>query len=250
MTNSIFIVNAHIRAIAELNENVCFVELVLPQPISRLPGQYCELLINDEAYAYSIASSPVDDDIVELHIRFEISNPNSIIVMDYLNNHQTVDIRLPMGDCVLTEVPNQPLLLIAGSTGYSGIQSLLLWLMDQKLTHDVWLYWGGRGVNDLYGHEDLSHFIANSAKQGFRYYPVISGEKQDDVVHNNFRQGLLHDVILEDARQNRFDLTQCRAIIAGSPAMVYGVYDALVDAGLPKNAVLSDVFAYAPRDEK
>lgn len=237
------IVNSRIVCNELLNHNVSLVELELGEPVERLAGQYCELIIDGKSYAYSIASAPEAIDIVELHIRSEKNNENSLIVADYLKNNQLIDVKLPMGECVITDVPKKHLLLIAGSTGFSGLKSILLFLAAQKLEQTVWFYWGGRKESDLYDHEELSNFIANYSREGFRYTPVVSDEDE-----TSCRKGFVHEAVLEDAKQGFFDLKACDIVIAGSPAMVYGVCDALVAAGADRKAIQSDVFAYAPRD--
>ena len=44
------------------------------------------------------------------------------------------------------------------------------------------------------------------------------------------------------------DLDRCQAICCGSPAMVYTLLDALSEAGFRPDAMLSDVFQFAPRE--
>ena len=57
------------------------------------------------------------------------------------------------------------------------------------------------------------------------------------------RCGLLHEAVCEDIR----DLKGVHVYASGSPAMIYGTLDALVDAGMDAHQMRADVFAYAPR---
>ena len=43
------------------------------------------------------------------------------------------------------------------------------------------------------------------------------------------------------------NLSDYRVMVSGSPAMVYGTFDALVAAGMQPEQMQADVFAYAPR---
>lgn len=43
------------------------------------------------------------------------------------------------------------------------------------------------------------------------------------------------------------DLKALHVYASGSPAMVYGTLDALVEAGMDAHQMRADVFAYAPR---
>ncbi len=56
--------------------------------------------------------------------------------------------------------------------------------------------------------------------------------------------GWLYEKVIAD---NNFRNTL--VYVSGSPTMVYGTLDKLEDAGLPRDASYSDVFAYAPRPE-
>ena len=44
------------------------------------------------------------------------------------------------------------------------------------------------------------------------------------------------------------DLKALHVYASGSPQMVYGTLDALVEAGMDAHQMRADVFAYAPRD--
>lgn len=57
------------------------------------------------------------------------------------------------------------------------------------------------------------------------------------------RCGMLHEAIREDFS----DLKPLHIYASGSPSMVYGTLDALVEAGMDPHQMRADVFAYAPR---
>ena len=59
------------------------------------------------------------------------------------------------------------------------------------------------------------------------------------------RTGLLYEAVCSDIQH----LADYQVIVSGSPAMVYGTFDALVAAGMQPEQMLADVFAYAPRPE-
>jgi CDP-4-dehydro-6-deoxyglucose reductase len=54
---------------------------------------------------------------------------------------------------------------------------------------------------------------------------------------------MLHEAVCEDIT----DLKSVQVYASGSPAMVYGTLDALVNAGMDAHQMRADVFAYAPR---
>lgn len=57
--------------------------------------------------------------------------------------------------------------------------------------------------------------------------------------------GMLYEAVCLDIEH----LSDYRVIVSGSPAMVYGTFDALVAAGMQPEQMHADVFAYAPRPE-
>ncbi|MDY7026147.1 MAG: NAD(P)H-flavin reductase [Pseudomonadota bacterium] len=237
MTNPIRSVRATIDSTNLLNHNVYQVQLSLPEPVQRDAGQYCMLHLEGEVYAYSIASAPQDQQRIELHIRVDDANSNAITVINTLLNQEQVDVSLPYGDATLCEPPKRPVLMIAGSTGYSGCQSKLLFLQEQTLEHPVYFYWGGRTSDDLYLLEQAEQICAKNNQ--FVLEALVSDE--DSVAR---RKGWLHEAVIEDLG----DLSQFDVYLAGSPPMVYAIYDALLPQGLVPEQAYSDVFSYAPRD--
>lgn len=233
-------VSAQIIGVEQVNRDVQIVQFRLPagKKILFSAGQYCELLIDaDTSAAFSIASAPRDDRSLELHIR---ANPDS-------NSYPKLAPRLRPGEMIrmqlgMGEVTPQALkdagriLLLAGSTGFSQIKSLLEALLHGHDPRPLHLYWGGREFADLYLHD----WVQQQATQhpNLHYVPVISHQADW-----SGRTGFVHRAALEDIQ----DFTGWKVVGGGSPGMVYAALDDFVAAGMQPEQMVSDVFAYAPR---
>ena len=204
------------------------------KPLRYHPGQYL-LLERDgaEPAAFSIASAPSEERMLELHILTR--DPVTQAVIDYLQQHKVARIQAPFGEACLSELPDQPLVLIAAGTGLAQMQSIVEQCLQQGFAHAIHLYWGVRHSDDLY---EAPHWQRWQQAPNLYLHRVISD--QPDWPE---RQGMLHQAVCEDIA----DLADYRFIVSGSPAMVYGTLDALVASGMPEDHMLADAFAYAPR---
>ena len=101
--------------------------------------------------------------------------------------------------------------------------------------HPVHLYWGVRRPEDFY---QVEHWEQWQQLPNLFLHKVVS-----DLCGWEGRCGLLHEAVCEDIS----DLKAVHVYASGSPAMIYGTLDALVDAGMDAHQMRADVFAYAPR---
>lgn len=228
---------AQVVAVEPLNHNVVRVRLRLAQDVARLAGQYLEIRDGDAAYAFSIASPPESGRDLELHVRYGDDNPSSLEAMALLRRSATVQLRLPLGDCVLGDEPRQPLLLIAGATGFSQVQSFAEHAIARQWTVPISVFWGARDAADFYLADVPVRWQRERAN--IRCRLVVSQGVPGDGMH----AGLVHEVALAETP----DLSRALVYACGSPPMVYAALDAFTAAGLPRAQFFSDVLAWAPR---
>jgi CDP-4-dehydro-6-deoxyglucose reductase len=232
-------VTCQITEITPLSDDVSRVMLRLPA--GKVPrwhaGQYLELLFPFGDCAFSIANAPSGRDL-ELHVRYHHENSSSLDVIAALQNDSLVKVRLPGGTRHLAALPERPIWLICGSTGFAPIKAMLEHLRNERFRLPIHLYWGARTQADMY--------LADAAKAldaelpNLKYIPALSEEQRD-----GFFFGLIHEAVLKDLH------TPAEPIfyVGGSPPMAWAVFDALVDAGVPAEHIHSDVYDYAPRAE-
>jgi CDP-4-dehydro-6-deoxyglucose reductase len=197
-------------------------------------GQYLLLQREDGEYsAFSLASSPHVRRELELHILARDDSTRGLI--DFLRCRGFARIQMPFGDTHLAELPDGPLVLIAAGTGMAQMHSLIEYCRAAGFAHPVHLYWGVRRLEDFYR---LPHWDEWQELANLHLHQVVS----DDPAWPG-RRGLLHEAVRDDFA----DLRALHVYASGSPAMVYGTLDALVEAGMDARQMRADVFAYAPR---
>ncbi|MFP3515699.1 CDP-6-deoxy-delta-3,4-glucoseen reductase [Pseudomonas sp. SIMBA_077] len=210
----------------------------LRAPAGKVPryhaGQYVMLeRENGEKSAFSLASAPHSGRDLELHVLVREDSARSLI--EQLQRNKMIRLQLPFGDTHLSELPNGPLVLIAAGTGMAQMHSLIEHCRAKGFAHPVHLYWGVRRPEDFYA---LEEWDAWQQIPNLFLHKVVS-----DVCGWEGRCGLLHEAVCEDID----NLSTVSVYASGSPNMIYGTLDALVDAGMDAHQMRADVFAYAPR---
>ena len=220
----------------ELGGDVWRVRLRAPagKPPRYHAGQYVMLeRENGEKSAFSLASAPHAGRDLELHVLVREDSARSLI--EQLQRNKMIRVELPFGDTHLSELPNAPLVLIAAGTGMAQMHSLIEHCRKQGFAHPVHLYWGVRRPDDFY---TLDEWSAWEQTPNLFLHKVVS-----DVCGWEGRCGLLHEAVCQDIS----DLSSVYVYASGSPAMIYGTLDALVEAGMDAHQMRADVFAYCPR---
>ncbi|WP_019408417.1 CDP-6-deoxy-delta-3,4-glucoseen reductase [Pseudomonas psychrophila] len=210
----------------------------LRAPAGKVPryhaGQYVMLeRENGAKSAFSLASAPHSGRDLELHVLVREDSARSLI--EQLQRNKMVRLELPFGDTHLSELPDGPLVLIAAGTGMAQMHSLIEHCRAKGFANPVHLYWGVRRPEDFYALEEWESWLQIP---NLFLHKVVS-----DLCGWEGRCGLLHEAVCEDIS----DLSGVYVYASGSPAMIYGTLDALVEAGMDAHQMRADVFAYAPR---
>lgn len=233
-------VAAKILALDALGHEVLRVRLQLDADVERLAGQYLEIIDGGRAYAFSIASPPESGRKLELHVRHGAANPASLEVVALLRRATPLQLRLPQGDCVLAAEPQQPLLLVAGATGFSQVQAFVEHALARRWSVPTTVCWGARRPEDFYV-TDLPLRWQREHAHIRCHFAVSQG-----AVPPGMHAGVAHEVAMRLVP----DFTRHRVYACGSPPMVYAARDALTAAGLPPARFFSDVLAWAPQRER
>ncbi len=223
--------------IEDLGGDVCRILLRTPagKPLRYQAGQYLLLERADgELSAFSIASAPHEQRVLELHILTR--DPSTRALVEHIRQQRMVRIKAPLGDCGLPRLPQRPLVLIAAGTGLAQMQSLTQHCLHQGFALPMHLYWGVRQPDDFYR---APHWQDWQQQANLYLHQVVS-----DTPEWPGRQGMLCEAVCEDLTS----LADYDIYLCGSPPMVYATLDALVAAGALVEQIHSDVFAYAPRE--
>ncbi|MFT6916267.1 MAG: CDP-4-dehydro-6-deoxyglucose reductase [Motiliproteus sp.] len=230
-----------VQQITLLTDGIYRVQLLLNAPLKHLAGQYLELLLDEQAVPYTIASAPGQLPMLELQIQDQGEESLSSQVIRHFKTESRVQVRLPMGDCYLDQPPvraDQPLIFIAAGTGFAQMKALIEHALAEQMSNPLHLYWGVREAEHLYGHELIKHW--QQCHPQFHFHPVVSAVGIGDW---SGRIGLVHNSVLEDFER----LDNAQIYVCGSPAMVYAVEDDFRLRGMGDGQMHADVYSYAPR---
>lgn len=199
-------------------------------------GQYLELRVPDcnDLY-YTIASAP-HNPYIELHIQAGTAQADALIT--WLKQAESIEFSEPGGETRLSNLPAEtgPLLLIASGTGFSQVKSIIEDILASGTTRPIYLYWSGHRLSQLYMLERAENWADKYAQVHTSALIFEQGHWDDK-----------HQMLVHAIRGDHDHLERCQAICCGSPAMVYTLLDALTEHGFRADAMLSDVFQFAPR---
>ena len=229
-------VTAQLISMDALGGDVQCVRLRLPagKPIRYHAGQYLQLQRADgEFNAYSIASAPARGREVELHVLARESSVKALL--SDINARGSVRVRMPYGQAHVAALPEGPLILIAAGTGMAQMHSIVEHCLAQGFAHPICVYWGGRTQDDFYA---LPAWDEWAAQDGLVLHKVVS-----ELCAWGGRCGMLYEAVTEDFSE----LAGVSVYASGSPRMVYGTMDALIEQGMDEKCFFADALSYAPR---
>ena len=205
------------------------------------PGQYVDIFLpGARRRSFSIASSPHDSHLLELHVRRAPGGEFSewLFRGEASNVSGTlITIEGPMGGFFYREAPPGagPLLLVGGGTGLAPLLSILRHVIENKVARELTLYWGVRGTRDLYDDPAVRELLSAAARM--RYVPVLS---QPEPLWLG-RTGHVHAAVLEDLD----DLSVYDIYSAGPPAMIDALRREFPARGARLDRLYCDAFDYA-----
>jgi NAD(P)H-flavin reductase len=231
--------SATVHDIQQLSGNVWRVFLKPLSDYSFLAGQYTELVIDGFNYLYFTIASAPKQPCIELHIQGGSETSDNLIA--YLQREDSVELNPASGNCTLDKLSaaTSPLLLVASGTGFAQIKSIVEDLIYQQSNRLTYIYWTSYNLSHLYMLKKAEQWAEDFSN--IHTTALISEQSHWDDKHKLLVHGILAD--------HEEDLSQCQAVICGSPEMVYAVYDMLTDKDLLPENMISDVFDFAPREK-
>lgn len=223
-----------------LSHDVMLLRLMLPvgERLQFLAGQYVDVLLRDgRRRAFSLATPPGDDELLDLHVRLVPGGSFSGYVFKDLKERALLRIHGPLGSFYLRKDRDGPVLLLAGGTGYAPIKAILAEVAREGLKRDFHVYCGVRASRDLYMREEMTVLVA--AHPRLRFVPVLSDPEPAD--RWSGRTGFVHQAVLADFP----DLDAFDIYASGPPAMVAAVRETFIGRGASPDRVHSDSFDYA-----
>lgn len=165
-------------SVETITETVYRVRMVPEADFSFRAGQYLMVVMDErDKRPFSLASTPMEKDIIELHIGASELNLYAMAVMERIQQQRSITVDIPHGDAWLREESSRPLILVAGGTGFSYARSILLTALSQQPDRDIALYWGGRELKHLYDLEELNALAVKHPN--LKIIPVVEQPEPD-----------------------------------------------------------------------
>ncbi|WP_133127640.1 NAD(P)H-flavin reductase [Legionella nagasakiensis] len=232
MTNQL--IHARVERISPLTNSILQLILAPDVYVDYHAGQYLQIILDQEAFSYSIANAPLGSKKYELHIRHSHDNPYNQALLANIRKHGEVTIHVPLGECHISRLyPQKPILFIAGGTGFAPIKAMIEHLLATDETRFFELYWGARSQSDLYMDEKVSHWQTHVSH--FQYFSLLSETRKES----------LASMVLE---RHKHDLNDWQIVIGGPFDMVYNTRDLLITKGALSENLFSDAFSFETKN--
>lgn len=223
-----------------LAPNVVRLRLRLPasQRLQFLAGQYVDaILAGGKRRAFSIASSPVKEDEIELHIRHVDGGGFTGWVFNELKERDILRLEGPLGTFfVRNDQTDRPMIMMGGGTGFAPLKAMIEDLIEHGDKRPVQLYWGARSSDELYLDALPRHW--ENEFEHIRYRSAIS-EPGQEIADGAFA-GFVHEAVIDDYP----DLSGYDIYMSGPPAMIESAKKAFAEAGVKEDRLFYDSFEF------
>ena len=232
---------ARIETLERLAPDVIVLQLRLPanEQLQFLAGQYIDILLKDgRKRSFSLANAPQAGGLLELHIRHVPGGFFTEHVFTSMKVRDILRFNGPHGSFHLHDESTEPVILLAGGTGFAPIKSIVEHTLAENSKRPLHIYWGAKARVDIYQHELAASWAAAHAH--IQYTPVLSEPAADDAWQG--RSGLVHQAVMADFP----DLSAHHVYACGSPAMIdVARQDFVSQCQLPPEAFFADAFTFA-----
>lgn len=222
-----------------LAPDVMRLKLKLPsaQRLQFLAGQYVDILLKDgKRRAFSIASSPQQEDEIELHIRHVDGGDFTGWVFDELKERDILRIEAPLGTFFIRhDQTDRPMILMGGGTGFAPLKSMLEDLLAHHDERPLHLFWGVRNQAELYMYEQARQWAGQN--EHIQFSTALLEPDSDD--QDSF-QGFVHQAVLDQYK----DMSGFDIYMSGPPAMIDAGRAAFLENGAEKRRIFFDSFEF------
>ena len=213
---------------------------LLGEEVDFRAGQYFWLTLLDPPYDdekgprrhISVATSPNERGVLGLATRLrDTAFKRSLAELPV---GAEVDVEHPKGEFVLPSGTDLPYVFIAGGIGITVFRSMLLYVAEEDLPHQVTLVYSNRDRESTAFLDELMQ-LANE-NPNIRLVLTMTDDAGWDGETRRIGVDLLRDQLGED-------LNSFTYLVAGPPAMAEGVVESLKQGGIPEEQILSDRFS-------
>jgi len=231
---------ASVTAIETLSPTIKGLTLSLDRAMTFQAGQYINLQLPgvEGTRAFSIANPPSNPGQIELHIR-EIPNGAATgYIHQRLKVGDTLELSGPYGQFFVRKSDPQDVLFIAGGSGLSSPESMILDLLEEGDQRQITLFQGARNVAELY-HRGRFEQLAEQ-HSNFSYVPALNEPAAED--HWDGFTGFVHE-----AASAHFGgkFNGHKAYLCGPPPMIDAAIGALMQGRLFEQDIHMEKFVTA-----
>ncbi|MEH6577182.1 MAG: phenol 2-monooxygenase domain-containing protein [Amphritea sp.] len=203
-------------------------------------GQYINLNIPgvEGNRAFSIANKPSDSRTLELHVRLVPGGAGTTYMHEQMQVGDTLDVSGPYGQFFVRKSDEQGAIFIAGGSGLSSPQSMILDMLEDGDTRQITLLQGARNVSELYNREIFEAMDKEFAN--FTYVPALNAPEESDDWQGF--TGFVHDAAAAHF-DGRFDGN--KAYLCGPPVMIDAAITALMQGRLFERDIHMERFVTA-----
>lgn len=236
-------IKCEVLSVNSLSSNAYRVVLKPDHDIEYKAGQYLQVIMGEnDKRPFSIVSYPNKQKKQQLELHIGAADKNAYafeVVKMAIETWQKKDnsfvIEAPFGEAWLREKTERPLVLIAGGTGFSYVRSILDYAISQEFSHPIFLYWGGRDLEQLYANDEMK--MLELKHHLLTYIPVLENapEQWTGKIGN----------VLEAVMDDFVSLSDYDIYIAGRFEMS-GIAREMFcnERGAAKDHLFSDAFAF------
>jgi CDP-4-dehydro-6-deoxyglucose reductase len=219
--------------LAPVTKGECFCEFS--------PGQYVEVSIPGSAYltrSYSIANAPRADGGIELQIRRVEGGRLSEWAFGPMKEGDRVRVRGPLGAFTMRSPVDQPLLFVAGGTGFAPIEAMIEQQLELDAQRDMLLFWGAAELRDFYALDLIEGWNVRDDKMRI----VLAAERGKGAFSIPAGIEVVEGTVADALRAGGASIAGRDAYVAGPPAMIRAVLEVLHGAGVPADRIHVDSF--------
>ncbi|WP_022959286.1 NADH:ubiquinone reductase (Na(+)-transporting) subunit F [Spongiibacter tropicus] len=231
---------ATVTNIVELSPTIKGIHLKLDRPMTFQAGQYINIELPgvEGPRAFSLANPPGRADEVELHVRLVEGGAATGYIHRQLQVGEELKLSGPYGQFFVRNSQDGDLIFIAGGSGLSSPQSMILDLLEQGDSRHITLFQGARNLAELYNRE-LFETLARD-HDNFTYVPALSDVADGDDWDG--QRGFVHE-----AAKAHFDgrFAGHKAYLCGPPPMIDAAITALMQGRLFERDIFMERFLTA-----
>ncbi|MFJ3524780.1 NADH:ubiquinone reductase (Na(+)-transporting) subunit F [Pseudomonas sp. NPDC090203] len=228
---------AVVSRIVDLSPTIKGIHLKLDRPMAFQAGQYINLQLPgiEGTRAFSLANPPAQADEIELHVRKVDGGVATGFIHEQLREGDGVEVSGPYGQFFVRGSQAGDLIFIAGGSGLSSPQSMILELLAQGDKRSIVLFQGARTRAELYNRELFEGLALRHAN--FVYVPALSQAAEDEQ-WSGFR-GYVHDAV-----RKHFDgrFSGNKAYLCGPPPMIDAAITCLMQGRLFERDIFMERF--------